>query len=232
MSDSLSRIPLFQHLSAHRLAGLRAQAKLQRAAKGSVIFRQGARADSVWVILEGWLHLVHEAASTPAAPQKPRPHAVVLFTITPTEVICGLSAIELGTYTASGVAGTASKLLRIPQQVFSDALIHEPDFTYHVLRLCAQRLRRMAEHYGSMDDSVSHRIIRSILRLQEQFGATLPMTHRELAQMSWTTTESAIRTVRSLKRQGLLTGTRGQLFVSQPVRLQRLLESNGGPSSV
>ena len=219
MSDALSRVPLFQHLSAHRLNTLRAQAKLQPYAKGAILFRQGLRAESVWIVLDGWVHLIRE----PAPSKEQRAHAVVVFTITPAEVICGLSAIEVGTYTASGIAGTDSRVLRIPHAAFNDALLHESDFAYHVLRLCAHRLRRMAEHTGSMAEPVARRIVRSILQLREQFGATLPVTHRELAQMSWTTTESAIRTVRKLKRDGYVTGTRGQLSVQQPTRLERFL---------
>lgn len=66
-----------------------------------------------------------------------------------------------------------------------------------------------------MAEPVSTRIVRSILRLRQQFGATLPVTHRELAQMSWATTESAIRIVRRLKQQGYVIGARGRLTISR-----------------
>ena len=88
-----------------------------------------------------------------------------------------------------------------------------PADTRQAVGPAALRIRHMAEQYGAMAEPVSHRIIRSILRLRQQFGETLPVTHRELAQMSWTTTESAIRAVRQLKRQGALIGRRGQLTV-------------------
>ncbi len=138
---------------------------------------------------------------------------MVLFTITPREVLCGISAIAPGTYTATGIAGSDCRLLRIPAERFNRALNEEPAFTYTVLHLFAERLRRIAEYYGTMAEPVPQRVVRTILRLRDQFGATIPVTHRELAQMSWTTTDSAIRAVRTLKRRGVVRGRRGQLTI-------------------
>ena len=81
----------------------------------------------------------------------------------------------------------------------------------------------MAQQYGSMAEPVFYRIVRTLLRLQQQFGTTLPVTHRELAQMSWTTTESAIRVVRKLKQQRYLMGSRGRVLITRPQALERLL---------
>ena len=181
------------------------------------LFRQGAPADAVWIVLEGWVHLVRSEAD------QDRAHQVVLFTVTPTDALCGISALGLGPYTASGIAGAETGALRIPAIAFQDALLHEPRFAYELLRLCARRIQRIAEQYGAMAEPVPRRIIRAILRLHEQFGSTIPVTHRELAQMSWTTTESAIRSVRALKQSGCVTGTRGQLHVSDAAVLRHAL---------
>ena len=221
-ATSPPRIPLFRHLSAARAARILAIAKARRYRKGQTLFRQGERADAVWIVLDGWVHLVR--ADHPSD----RAHAVVLFTITPREVLCGVSAIEPGSYTASGVAGADSRALRIPAAVFHDALTHEPAFAYQVLRLCAERIRRVAEQYGVMAEPVSKRVVRTLLRLQQQFGHTLPVTHRELAQMSWTTTESAIRAVRKLKRHGYVHGTRGRLTIRKLKALTGLLAASNG----
>jgi CRP-like cAMP-binding protein len=154
--------------------------------------------------------------------------AVVLFTITPSEMICGVSALELGTYTASGVTATESEVLKIPAEAFAEALAQEAAFARDVLHLYAERIRHMAEQYGTMAEAVSRRVIRTILRLRGQFGATIPVTHRELAQMSWTTTESAIRAVRRLKRQGFVEGARSRLIVRSPKALERELAGRAG----
>ena len=224
-AKQLRRIPLFQHVSPTRLNDLLAGAYVEQYEKGATLFRQGAQAKAIWVVLEGWIHLVRSSKSNDAS------RAVVIFTITPSEVLCGISAIESGTYNLSAVAATDCRVIRLPGEAFRKALMHEADFAYHTLCLCARRLRHIAQQYGSMAEPVSHRLIRAILRLHEQFGVTLPVTHRELAQMSWTTTESAIRMIRRLKQHGYVTGTRGRLTITKSNALERLLvRSNGHPT--
>ena len=222
LKRQLEAIPIFQRLSAHRLERLAHQVRTERYGKGEILFRQGERADAAWIVLDGWVHLVR--SSTPQDGTR----TVVLFTITPAEVLCGVSAIEPRAYTASGVAGTDSRILHIPAGLFNELLTQEPGFAHHVLRLCADRIRHMAEQYGMMAEPVSHRIVRTILRLHQQFGSTIRVTHRELAQMSWTTTESAIRAVRRLKRRGYVSGARGRLTVKKAAPLEQFLTHANG----
>jgi len=219
-------VPFLRHLSAARRKRLLAASTIERYRRGTALFHQGARAECVWIILEGWVHLVRHPDNAD------RSRAVVLFTITPDEVLCGISAIASGTYNLSAIAGTECQVVRIPGTLFKDALLHEPGFAFHALRLCARRLQHIAEQYGAMAEPVPSRIIRAILRLQQQFGRTLPVTHRELAQMSWTTTESAIRTVRQMKRRGYVTGTRGRLTVTKPDELATILLRRDGEVNV
>lgn len=190
--------------------------------RGSVLFRQGSSADHVWLVLKGWVHVVRADAADQNT------HAVVLFTVTPRELMCGVSAFELGDYTASGIAGTFVETLRILAEPFVEALKQEPQFAYAVLCACTRRLRQMAEQYGAMGEPVSHRIIRALLRLQGQFGDRLPVTHRELAQMAWTTTESAIRTMGRLKQDGHVGGSRGMMVLKHPQALGQMLRTTNG----
>jgi CRP/FNR family transcriptional regulator len=210
-------LSVFDPLSASHLTSLLRRAELRRYTRNDTVFRQGQPADGVWVVREGWVHLVRTPTRGDAA------HAVVLFTVTPREVLCGVSAVEGGPYSASGIAGTEAAVMRIPAADFNRSLRQVPEFAYQVLRLYAQRIRQMAEQYGAMAEPVSRRIVRMLLRLHGQFGATIPVTHRELAQMSWTTTESAIRMVRRLKAQGVVSGRRGELTLRHVGTLERLL---------
>jgi CRP/FNR family transcriptional regulator len=217
-AERLRRISVFEPLSAPRVKNLFRGAEVRRYKRGNVVFQQGQPADAVWVVLKGWVHLVR--TPVPGDDQQ----QVVLFTVTPREVLCGVSAIEDRPYSASGIAGTDATVVRIPAEDFNRALRQVPEFAYQVLRLYAQRIRQMAEQYGAMAEPVQQRIIRTLLRLREQFGNTLPVTHREVAQMSWTTTESAIRVVRRLKQRGDVAGTRGELTLKHVGTLERLLE--------
>ena len=224
--EALNRIPLFRCLSAQGRSRLLAQARIQEYARGAVIFSQQERAEAIWVVLEGWVHLVRSHAPTGDS------SGTVLLTITPREALCGLSALDSGIYNLSAVAGTACRVVRIVRQAFEVACRREPEFAHQALRLCARRMEWMARQYGAMAEPVSRRIVRAILRLQEQFGDTLPMTHRELAQMSWTTTESAIRVVRRLKERGYVDGSRGRLMIRRSAPLEQWLDHANGAGTI
>ena len=219
----LQHIPLFQHLSARRLKALAQGASLEHYQKGMPVFHQGQRATAMWIVLEGWVHLMR-------LPEHAQPGAegALIFTITPDEAICGLSAVESDVYQVSGIAGSECDALRVPAGLFTEALRHEPVFAYEALRLCIRRLQHIAQQYGAMAEPVAQRVIRAILRLEHQFGETLPVTHRELAQMAWTTTESAIRTVSRLKRNGAVSGERGLLHIERLRDLEALLHGANG----
>lgn len=220
-TQGLRRIPLFQRLSDRGLDQVLSGAIVERYERGDAIFRQGERAESFWVVLEGWVHLVRASGDDAA-------RAAVLFTITPAEVLCGISALESGVYQLSGVAASKCRVIRISGKRFAEVLEREPGFAAEALRLCTRRIQHIAQQYGSMAEPVPQRILRAILRLHQQFGSTLPVTHRELAQMAWTTTESAIRVVRKLKRRGYVTGTRGQLRLRNPKTLAHLVHRVDG----
>ncbi len=222
--QALQRLALFHSLPVERLAHLLRGASVHRCRRGERLFRQGDRADAVWIVLDGWVHLVRSPRGRHDA------RSVVLCTVTPKEMLCGISAIEGHVYTASGIAGTVSQVLRLPREAFHDLLQREVAFTYQVLHACCERIRYMAQQYGTMAEPVPRRVARLLLRLREQFGDTIPMTHRELAQMAWTTTESAIRSVRHLKHRGIVRGRRGQLTLRDPSALEALVhrhDANG-----
>ncbi|MBI4341053.1 MAG: Crp/Fnr family transcriptional regulator [Candidatus Omnitrophica bacterium] len=218
------QVPLLRSLSPRRRRALLAGAQLEWYHKGDVLFRQGEAARWVWFVMEGWVHLTRMPERTPEGAE-----GVVIFTITPEEVLCGISALlEGGVYQVSGIAGTDCTALRITGQELAKAVRQEAEFAYQTLRLYARRQQHIAQQYGAMAEPVSRRLIRAILRLEHQFGSTLPVTHRELAQMAWTTTESAIRTIRHFKQRGLLSGGRGLLRIDRPGALQQMLrEANG-----
>ena len=219
VSISPAELPIVQTLSAVGRRALLASAAIETYRRGEQIFRQGERAKGMWIVLEGWVHLLR------ASEQTPRMRPVLIFTVTPDEALCGVSAIDSGVYNVSAVAASSCRVLRLSGDAFHDALTTEPAFAYQVLRLCARRMRHIAEQYGTMAEPALHRIIRSMLRLRQQFGWTLPVTHKELAQMSWTTTETAIRVIRALKRQQYVRGTRGRVTISRSKSIESLLAS-------
>lgn len=206
-------------LQAATREALLAQAEQVHLRRGEVVFRQGEPARFLWIVLKGWVHLLR-------APEGGG-QGIVMFTITPEEALCGVAGIATGTLTVTAVAATDCDLLRVPLPLFLKQMEHDPRLGATVVRLCARRLALIARQYGAMAEPVPRRLIRALLRLHEQFGADIPMTHRELGQMAWTTTESAIRALRALKRRGLLSGGRGRVTLLDLAALARELTDRG-----
>src|SRR3989338_5633585 len=97
-AERYRRIPLFQHLSAEGRRRMLAKATVHHARRGAVIFKQGRRAEAAWLVLDGWVHLIRGPPRRAAGAKQ-----VVIATITPEDLLCGISAIEAATYTATGV---------------------------------------------------------------------------------------------------------------------------------
>lgn len=224
--SALERVSVLRGVSSGMKRKLVDGALRESYQRGSVLFRQGAAAEHIWFVLNGWVHLLREDTASDIA------HAIAIFTVTPREMLCGISALSPGTYTATAVAADAVEALRVPAGLMRQILQQEPGVSYEVLKLCAERIRHMSEHCSLMVHDVPDRIIRTILRLHDQFGEVIPVTHRELAQLAWTTTESAIRCVVQLKRQGLIEGERGELTLRQPQALRRLLAKSENHAEV
>lgn len=191
----------------------------QRFAKGEWVFREGDPATTVWIIAEGWVHLVRRAASG-------RP--VTLLTMTPSDVLCGLSAFEQGVYTAGAVAATACRLGGLPGKYVATLMERYPAFAREVLTIERHRIQHMAEVICRSQEPVETRLASTLLRLMEQFGATIPVTHRELAQMAGTTLETSIRMSSRFRQQRLVQTRRGRITV---LDRERLAHVAGGPAT-
>ena len=214
MVDDLGRIPLFRSLPREALRRIAATCELRRFDKDQTIFEEGEAADAVWIVRSGWIYLTKRT---------PQGLAATIFVMTPDEAICGISAFDLGAYSATGTAATEAQLLRVPATVFADLLGQYPTFAQRVLAICCTRIRHMAETISLASAPVEQRLAHALLRLHATFGTTVRITHRELARMAGTRLETSIRTVGLLKQKHWLATSRGKLTILQPRQLQTLV---------
>jgi CRP-like cAMP-binding protein len=221
MRGSLKHISLFRDLPEEALDRAARSVQEHRFRKGAALFEQGQRALTVWLIRKGWVHLVKR---TPAGT------SATIFTITPDELLCGVSAAAgEGAYYASAIAATDTVALGIPQAVFAGLLAQEPGFAGRVLAIYHARMRHMAESISLAQAPVEQRLAYVLLRLRGAFGATIPITHHELARMAATRWETSIRTLSSMKQRGWIATARGRVTILHPKDLQNLLarQENG-----
>jgi CRP-like cAMP-binding protein len=81
----------------------------------------------------------------------------------------------------------------------------------------------MGQAYAMAYEPVKERIASVLVRLYEKFGRELPFTHREIAQMAGTTTESCIRTLSQMKKNGWIRGRRSLVELKNLKPIERLL---------
>lgn len=207
----LQRDP-FRHLPESAKRQLSRAAELRHCPQRSVLFREGDPADSLWVIQRGWVQLVKRTADG---------KTLTLDFVTPRDRICGLSAFNKQGYLASAIATTPVVALRIPAPVVGRLLKEQARFAACVAGIFGQRFHHMAAAYATAFAPVEHRIASVLLRLREDFGRSIPVTRRELGELSGTTVETAIRVTRQMQRDGVLQMSRGRILLLRPEALKR-----------
>ncbi len=221
MERYVVRAPLFKNLPKHELKQIAHVCELRRFRKGESIFQEGQPAAFVWIVEHGWVYLVKRT---------PQGRLATIFTMTPDEAICGISAFDHGTYSAGAVAATDSQLIKIPSAAFSSLVERYPKFATQVLSTCCNRIRHMAEAISVAQAPVEQRLTYVLLRLRATFGRTIPVTHDELARMAGTRWETSIRTVSILKRRGWLSTSRGKVRILRPDQLKASLTPRDLPN--
>lgn len=215
MRGSLQRLELFRELPSGTLAELAKLVRVRRFHKGEVLFEEGQRALTVWLIRRGWVHVVKR---TPSGTQ------ATIFTVTPDELLCGFSAVVgKSAHYASAVAATETLGLGLPQAAIASLLDEHPGFTRRVLDIYHRRMEHMAKAISLAQAPVEQRLAYVLLRLRGAFGSTIPITHHELARMAATRWETSIRTLSAMKQRGWIATSRGRVSVLHPKHLHQLL---------
>ncbi len=197
----------FVHLSDSKLKELNRSAQLCHYPKGAVLFREGDPADSLWVLQQGWVRLVKQTANG---------KILTLDLVTPKDGVCGLSAFSDKRYAATAVAAPPVEAVRLPAPALRELLKSHPQFAACVSGILSQRLHHISAAYADAYAPVEQRIASVLLRLKDDFGAHLPITRRELAELAGTTVESAIRVTRRMQEEGILRISRGRVSVLTP----------------
>jgi predicted acylesterase/phospholipase RssA/CRP-like cAMP-binding protein len=132
-THALAASPLFAGLEPESLAALDAALPRRRLAGGDTLFRQGERADAMYVVVRGRLEVILVEAGGRER----------LVDTLATGASVGEQALLLGeTRTATVVAARDTDLVRIDQPAFDRLLAAHPTVAVAIARQLAQRLKR------------------------------------------------------------------------------------------
>jgi len=210
----------FRTLGANERAELGRATRVQRVPAGVVLFVEGQRADTVWAVKEGLIHIVKRGADG---------REVILEVFAPGEIFGAVAALEEGPYPVSAVAAAPSEVWRVPAGVVRNLALRHPTLRAALLQQVTTRLRAAHDRLRSIAlERVEQRLARALLALADKIGeqcgevTVVSLTRQELADMVGTTVETTIRITSKWQRAGLLQSSRHRLGVRDREQLHKI----------
>lgn len=220
----LRQLPLLADVSDADLAELAAQCHASQFAKDAVIFLQDDPSDRVWLVYSGQVKIVYQDLDG---------REIILEMIAPGEAFGG-AVLFFPTHPATAKAMEDSIIASFPAEAYARFLQAHPSVTFKLLRMLGARHRSMINMQILAGERVERRMAHILLKLADRVGQpsqdgtliTISLSRQDLADMSGTTLESAIRTVSRFSQQNLVRTERGgYLVILDRERLSELAQA-------
>jgi CRP-like cAMP-binding protein len=219
--DILMALPVFAGLSERdweKIADLFSERQYR---KDDYIFLEGEAPEALYVVKSGKVKVLRHSTDGKD----------VVLRVVGSGSMLGTVAV----FDGSGYPGTAQvieecSVLVIARNDCLTLVNRYPVFALAVIHDLGSRLRSSAEQIRSLAvERVEQRIARTLLKLAETAGTDvpegrvieMPLTRQDVADMTGTTVETAIRVMSKLRRAGLIRTRRGKVVL---VDLDALLE--------
>jgi CRP/FNR family transcriptional regulator len=202
--DLLRRLSFFRRLSPELRARVSAVARLKSHDRGELIFAEGDPAHAFMTIVSGRVKVFK---STPAGKE------IILEIFGAGDPLGAVAVYEGAPFMASALALEPTEVLNIDQRAFFRLLEDDPAMVRGLLSGLTIRLaeltRRLAEMSGAR---VEARFARLFLKLTDQIGRAdhrglfvpMALTRQELADLTGTTIETAIRIMSRWQKEDVL----------------------------
>jgi CRP-like cAMP-binding protein len=212
---------IFSRLNHEEVVGLAALASERSLSPGEFVFWEGDAPDWFYIVAEGQVKALKHSSSG-------REFIIAFFG--PGEMFGEVAVFENKPYPASAQAAAETRVLGIRREDFLSFLKNQPQVALRIISVLGGRLRDAQARLRDLAaERVEQRIARTLLMLSSKLGSTLPFTRQEIADMSGTTTETAIRVMSRLKEGGIIRSVRGKTVILDELKLRLLSE---GPPQV
>jgi len=227
--DLLSNHFFFLGLTSEEQHLLLAQMVEQHYAAGDYLFMEGQPAEWLYLVLSGRVKMVKHS---------PDGHETILAILNGGQIVGEVGVLTGGAYPASAQAMETVTASGLPRRAYVELVQQHPALGWSLIEELGRRLERAHETIRSLAvEKVEQRIARLLLRLAAASGRrqgdavilTVPLTRQEIADMTGTTIETAIRVMSKLRRLGLVDSREGNICLLRPHQL--VLFADGEPSS-
>ncbi|MFH1381739.1 MAG: Crp/Fnr family transcriptional regulator [Chloroflexota bacterium] len=212
----LKLTPIFADLTGDELDELAKLATERSFPAGEFIFWEGDVPEWFYIIAEGQVKVVKYSSSG-------KEFIVAFFS--PGEMFGEVAVFENKPYPASAQAESATRVLALNKKDFLSFLAQRPQVALRIIDILSGRLRDAQARLRDLaGERVEQRLARTLLMLSSKLGTSLPFTRQEIADMSGTTIETAIRVMSRLKSSGIIRSTRGKTVIVDATKLSILSE--------
>jgi CRP/FNR family transcriptional regulator len=182
------------------------------------LFWEGDYADYFYIVAQGKVKVLKHATTG---------KEFIIAFFSPGEMFGEVAAFEKKPYPASAQAVSASVVFRIQREDFISFLNKHPQVVLRIIGILSERLRVAQSRLRDLAaERVEQRLAGILLMLTTKLGPTLPFTRQEIADMTGTTTETAIRVISQLKDRRIIKSSRGQIEIIDEPNLRRLTEDS------
>jgi len=222
--DFIKRVHIFEGLGQDELREAVRYMNVKEYDRGDYLFFEEDAEPGIFILVEGLVKLIKETQEG---------KTIIVRLVFPGDVF---GWIEWGktapksTYTAMSVL--RSKVLYISNKDFINLAIRYPAIAVKMTCDATANLLHTYEILKSIASGrVEERIAKVILELASRIGVRkgdsivikVPLTRQDIAQMTGTTVETAIRVMSKWKKKGIINAERGYIEILNPTELEKLL---------
>jgi len=222
-AQSLKDFHLFEDLSESELKQAVQYMQEKSFKKGEYLFFEEEAEPGIYILLEGLIKLLKETHDA---------KVVIVRLVYPGDIF---GWIEWGkkkpknTYTAKAI--TDSKTLYISNKDFINLAIKHPAIA---IKMTCEATSTLLQTYETLKNiaggKVEERIAKVLLEIADRIGKKqdgtiiidAPFTRNDIAEMTGTTVETAIRVLSKWKKMGIINTERGLIEILKPRELERL----------
>jgi len=219
--DVVRRAPLFKALDDEASSALQSEMSRSHMERGDVLFHEGDRGDTLYVIAEGKIKLGRTSADG-------RENLVAI--LGPGEMFGELSLFDPGPRTMTATAVAETQLMGIGHDDLSGLLAGRPEVAKVLLAALAKRLRRTNENLADLVfTDVPGRVAKALLDLSSRFGRPVEdgilvahdLTQEELAQLVGASRETVNKALADFASRGWLRLEARAVLLHDVERLKR-----------
>lgn len=193
--------------------------------RGQVLARQGEPAESLFLVESGLLKLMQLTSGG---------QQLIVRFVGPLEPFGGVVALDGAMYPVTALALEATSAGGWRRSVLGPLLLSFPQVRQNLMREMAAHMNEALTRVRELTtERVGQRLAHTLLRLMRQVGRPTPdgvliahtLTRQELAELVGTTLYTVSRTMSQWEADGVLRGSRRELLVRSPRRLEALSQS-------